>query len=57
MLLGYSFVPRPNSRVLATADSVMPIGLSINGCSHSKKKKKQLTRENKVDKSAATSKV
>ena len=39
MLLGYSFEPRPNSRVLATAGSVMPIGLSINGCSHSKKKK------------------
>ena len=57
MLLGYSFEPRPNSRVLATAGSVMPIGLSINGCSHSKKKKKQLTRENKVDKSAATSKA
>ena len=58
MLLGYSFEPRPNSRVLATAGSVMPIGLSVNGCSHSKKKnKKQLTREIKVDKSAATSKV
>ena len=56
MLLGYSLEPRPNSRVLATAGSVMPIDLSINGCSHSKKKK-QLTRENKVDKSAATSKA
>ena len=40
MLLGYSFEPRPNSRVLATAGSVMPIGLSVNGCSHSKKKQK-----------------
>ena len=37
MLLGYSFEPRPNSRVFATADSVMTIGLSINRCSHSKK--------------------
>ena len=33
MLLGYSFEPRPNSRVLATASSVMSISLSINGCS------------------------
>ena len=56
MLLRCSLEPRPNSRVLATAGSVMPIALSINGCSHSKKKK-QLTRENKVDKSAATSKA
>ena len=39
MLLGYSFEPRPNSRVFATEDSVMTIGLSINRCSHSKKKK------------------
>ena len=38
MLLGYSFEPRPNSRVFATEDSVMTIGLSINRCSHSKKK-------------------
>ena len=36
MLLGYSFEPRPNSRVLATADSVMIIGFSINGYAHSK---------------------
>ena len=41
MLLGYSFEPRPNSRVLSTAGSVMTIVLSINGCSHSKKKEKQ----------------
>ena len=37
MLLGYSFEPRPNHRVLATAWSLMTIGLSINRCSHSKK--------------------
>ena len=37
ILLGYSFKPRPNSWLLATAGSVMTIGLSINGCSHSKK--------------------
>ena len=38
MLLGYSFEPRPytNSHALGTAGSVMTIGLSINGCSHSK---------------------
>ena len=37
MLLGYSFEPRSSSRVPATAGSIMTIGLSINGCSHSKK--------------------
>ena len=37
MFLRYSFEPRPNSRALATSGSVMAIGLSINGCSHSKK--------------------
>ena len=37
MLLGYSFEHRPNSRVLATAGSVITIGLLINGCSHLKK--------------------
>ena len=36
MLLGYSFEPRPNSRVLATVSSVMTIGLSMKGCWHSK---------------------
>ena len=36
MLPEYSFEPRPNSRVLATADSVMTITLSINGGVHSK---------------------
>ena len=37
MFLGNSFEPRRNSRVLATVGSVMTIGLSENGCSHSKK--------------------
>ena len=37
MSLGCSFEPRPNSRALATASMVMTIGLSRNGCSHSKK--------------------
>ena len=37
MLLGYSFETRPDSSALATAGSVMTIGLSINGCLHSKK--------------------
>ena len=36
MLLAYSFEPRPNSRALGTAGSVMTIGLSINGFSHAK---------------------
>ena len=36
-LLWYSFGPRPTSRALATAGSFMASGLSINGCSHSKK--------------------
>ena len=43
MLLGYSFDYRPNSSALGTAGSVMIIGLSINGSSHSKKP------ENKID--------
>ena len=34
MLVGYSFEPRPNSRVLATAGSVMIIALSLNGSSY-----------------------
>ena len=37
MLLGYSFEPRPNSCTLGIALSVMTIGLSIDGSSHSKK--------------------
>ena len=41
MFLEYSSKPRPNSRALGTAGSVVTISLSINGCSHSKKKKKQ----------------
>ena len=38
-LLGYacSFEHRPNSRALGSTGSVIAIGLSINGCSHSKK--------------------
>ena len=36
-LLGNSFEPRPNSRALGTAGSVMLIDLSVEGCSHSKK--------------------
>ena len=37
MLLGYSFEPRPTTRALGTAGSVMTIGSSINGRSHSNK--------------------
>ena len=37
MLLGDNFEPRPNNHALGTTGSVMTIGLSINGCSHSKK--------------------
>ena len=36
MLRGYSFEPRPNSHAVVTAGSLMTIGLSINGFSHSK---------------------
>ena len=39
MLLGYCFEPRPYRRALGTEGSVMTIGLSMNGCSYSKKKK------------------
>ena len=45
MLLGYSFEPRPKSHVLATADTVMTISLSINGGAHSKKKFDDCQRE------------
>ena len=31
ILVGYNYEPRPNSRVLATADTVITISLSING--------------------------
>ena len=37
MLLRYSSEHRPTSRALATAGAVMAIGLSTNGCWHSKK--------------------
>ena len=36
-LPGYSFEPRPNNHVLASAGSVMTISLSINRCTHLKK--------------------
>ena len=36
MLPEYRFEPRPNNRSLATAGSVVTIGLSIKGCAHSK---------------------
>ena len=39
MLLRYSFEPRPKGRVLVSLGSVMTIDQSINGCSHSAKKK------------------
>ena len=45
MLLGYSFEPRPNSHVLATADTVMTISLSINRGAHSKKQFDNCQRE------------
>ena len=34
MLLAYNLELRPNNRALATAGSVVTIGLTINGCSH-----------------------
>ena len=37
ILLGYSFEPTANNRVLATAWSFMTVGLSLNRCSHSRK--------------------
>ena len=37
MLPEYSFECRPNERALVTAGSVLTIGLSMKGCSHSKK--------------------
>ena len=36
MLPEYRFEARPNNRSLATAGSVVTIGLSIKGCAHSK---------------------
>ena len=47
MLLGYSFEPRSNSRALATAGSVMTIGLSTS-CRCLRSKKKNLTRETRL---------
>ena len=35
LLLGYSFEPRPYRLALGTASSLITIGLSIIGCSHS----------------------
>ena len=45
MLLRYSFEPRPKGRVLVSLGSVMTIDQSINGCSHSAKKKQFGERE------------
>ena len=36
LVAGYSFKPRPKSRALGKASSIMNIDLLINGCSHSK---------------------
>ena len=54
-----SFKPRPNSWLLATAGSVMTIGLSINGCSHSKNRFDEREQDWLVQKfgAAATSKI
>ena len=38
LLLGSRFEPRPNSRTLGSAGSVITIGLSTNGSSHSENK-------------------
>ena len=45
MLLRYSFQPRPKGRVLVTLGLVMTIDQSINGCSHSEKRKQFGERE------------
>ena len=42
----YSFESSPNDRALATAGSVLTIGLSIKGCSHSKN---QFGERKKID--------
>jgi len=42
-LLGYSFKPRPNIRVLLTVGSVMTIGLLINGCQFDERELTRLT--------------
>ena len=46
MLLGYSFKPRPNSRVLGTAGSVMH---QFNNKWMLTFEKKRLARDNKID--------
>ena len=46
MLPEYSFESRPYDRALATAGSVLTIGLSIKGCSHSKN---QFGERKKID--------
>ena len=46
MLLGYSFKPRPNSRVFGTAGSVMH---QFNNKWMLTLEKKRLARENKID--------
>ena len=46
IFIGYSFQPRPNSCVLATAGLTMTIGLSIHRCLQLKKKN-TLVRQNK----------
>ena len=50
MLLGYSLKPRPNSRALGMAGSVMTIGLSINGGSYSKNQFDEGKRDSLVQK-------
>ena len=50
MLLRYSFEPRPYRRALGTAGSVMTIGLSINGCSHSKNQLDEIKQDGLVRK-------
>ena len=49
MFLGYNFEPRPNSRAIGTAGSVMTIGLPINRCSHSKAQTFGLRRLQSLD--------
>ena len=46
MLPEYSFESRPNDRALATAGSVLTIGLLMKGCSHSKN---QFGERKKID--------
>ena len=56
LLLGSRFEPRPNSRALGSAGSVITDGLSTNGCSHSENKfDPGLTTENEIDRSRSSS--